>query len=458
LFTARKYRDSLDLFTDISAPPEQVVKLYPPSIAGDLSTIDDNGSSDMVEEPTEMESQKDVDGIGSPSGSIRRSQATERSSKSTLPAGLRGLATKNLSSDAASNASATPARKPTPPAPASDNGSISDRQSIVPLAPDSPLSGDDLHAAVSALCSFLADARRRLQRYLAPDGTLRETLDMSSPSLDLLLLLSPSTRPSEPDSPLDIQSLHDRLLQTAKLVDTTLFKSYTLTRPSLASSLFRISNFCDPDVVNDALLASHRYAELVDFLHGKKLHRQALELLRKHGQGEGEASEQLRGTRRTIAYLQSLGPADIDLTLDFAAWVLHDAGDEGLEIFTADTENAEMLPRDRVATFLREADEGGKHGWERKYLEHVVNEWDDLTPSFHMRLVTIYVESLRHHPREDGEASETKQARAEKLVSFLKSSNHYSTAKALNLIPRDGKLMPILPLTLPRPSHRLLTH
>ena len=37
LFHARKFRASLDLFTDVSAPPERVIKLYPSTIAGDLA-------------------------------------------------------------------------------------------------------------------------------------------------------------------------------------------------------------------------------------------------------------------------------------------------------------------------------------------------------------------------------------------------------------------------------------
>lgn len=40
LFDTRKYREALDLFTEVSAPPEGVIKLYPKVIAGDLSSLD----------------------------------------------------------------------------------------------------------------------------------------------------------------------------------------------------------------------------------------------------------------------------------------------------------------------------------------------------------------------------------------------------------------------------------
>jgi hypothetical protein len=41
LFALNKYRESLDLFTEVSAPPESVIRLYPRLIAGDLSTVPD---------------------------------------------------------------------------------------------------------------------------------------------------------------------------------------------------------------------------------------------------------------------------------------------------------------------------------------------------------------------------------------------------------------------------------
>lgn len=41
LFNNRKYRDALDLFAEVSAPPEIVIQLYPKVIAGDLSSIEE---------------------------------------------------------------------------------------------------------------------------------------------------------------------------------------------------------------------------------------------------------------------------------------------------------------------------------------------------------------------------------------------------------------------------------
>ena len=39
LFDQRRYRDSLDLFSEVSAPPERVIRLFPPVIAGDTSIL-----------------------------------------------------------------------------------------------------------------------------------------------------------------------------------------------------------------------------------------------------------------------------------------------------------------------------------------------------------------------------------------------------------------------------------
>ena len=41
LFDQRRYRDSIDLFAEVSAPPKKVISLYPPFIAGKVSALSD---------------------------------------------------------------------------------------------------------------------------------------------------------------------------------------------------------------------------------------------------------------------------------------------------------------------------------------------------------------------------------------------------------------------------------
>ena len=46
LFDQRRYRQSLDLLTEVAAPPERVIRLYPPLIAGDVSVLFNAPSAD----------------------------------------------------------------------------------------------------------------------------------------------------------------------------------------------------------------------------------------------------------------------------------------------------------------------------------------------------------------------------------------------------------------------------
>ena len=76
-----------------------------------------------------------------------------------------------------------------------------------------------------------------------------------------------------------------------------------------------------------------RYNDLIDFLYGKKLHRQALERLQKFGQAETPDDPQLRGPERTVLYLQNLPPELIHLILEFAKWPIQTKPELAMEIF-----------------------------------------------------------------------------------------------------------------------------
>jgi hypothetical protein len=236
----------------------------------------------------------------------------------------------------------------------------------------------------------------------------------------------------------DNLSRQDQLQAVARLVDTTLFRAHMLVTPSLAGSLFRISNFCDPDVVMDKLEKSARYTDLIDFLFGKKMHRKALELLRKFGQAdnEEESAPQLHGPKRTVAYLQNLPPEMINLILEFAEWPIRTDAEMGMEIFLADTENAETLPRQKVLEFLQKQDER----LAVRYLEHVIRELNDLTPDLHQRLLLLYLERLKRRKDEkDGLNEQEEKEWKEKFVDLLRCSEQYSPGRMLDRLPRDGE-------------------
>ncbi|OAA55910.1 vacuolar morphogenesis protein [Niveomyces insectorum RCEF 264] len=365
-----------------------------------------------------------------------------------------------------------------------------------------PLEGKELLRAAEALNSYLAGTRARLQRVIDPaTGKLKprkrtdelrvlDTADDDSTDLD-------NNRGSDRENDHDDAAREARLRVMFTLVDTTMFRVLMLIRPKLASSLFRIPNFCDPAVVNERLLARSRYNELVNFFYGKRLHRQALELLKRFGEVTGEDRDDetrtmtttttmtdeegedtttttttvkvppaLRGPQRTIAYLQSLPPDMIDLVLEFAAWTLRADPARGMEVFLADSENAETLPRDRVVRFLAGIDPR----LEMQYLAHVIGELNDLTPEFHNRLIEQMIKQLQdrkpvekaesankeHRTAAEAEAEAEAEAGARdsngaaakpkqegwdasmaRLVAFLKESRQYSLSRAFALIPRQ---------------------
>jgi tetratricopeptide (TPR) repeat protein len=266
-----------------------------------------------------------------------------------------------------------------------------------------------------------------LQRFFNPDQTVRTLAEVQTNSqtedikqVTEYLLGIPS---------LDDVDLPEKLLAIARLVDTTLFRAHMYATPSLAGSLFRIANFCDPDVVMTKLEETERYNDLIEFLYGKRLHRQALERLQKFGQAEKteDIDPQLHGPARTVSYLQNLVPHLIDLILEFARWPLEADPDLAMEIFLADSENAESLPRHKVLNFLESVDKS----LAQRYLEHAVDEWNDMTPDLHQRLVTLYLERLKESNSNDSNEV------LEKFSTLLRTSDQYSFVKTLGLLPSD---------------------
>lgn len=416
LFKKKKYRQAMDLMNedDVHAPPERVLKLFPPIISGNLSLPTEsshkygNGDTDAAQvangaRPDSRDGAADHSTLGKAGGFAKLFMSGH----------------KKTASDAASIASTK-----------KDGGDVDDNQSVkeTQTADDRPLEGKDLKNAVLELNSYLAGTRARLQRYIDPvTGKLKE---QGGKQASIEEAAERFLRTSQTE---DEQKLEEELRNTFRLVDTTLFRAYMFSQPSLAGSLFRIPNFCDPDVVNEALLEHNRYIELIDFFYGKKLHNQALGLLHRFGSPSkpDEDAPSLHGAGRTIQYLQSLPPSEIDLIIEHARWTLESNPDDALEIFTGDTENAETLPREKVVNFLKTVDPA----LERRYLEHIINELDDMNHDFHNRLVDLYVSTLRKM-KKDNEWDDIMA----KFVAFLRDSRQlFGLTKALELLPRDGE-------------------
>ena len=384
LFDQRRFRDSIDLFTEVSAPPERVIRMYPPSIAGNASSLSplhkDNLKEDHFEAGTDIASDTKISSEGS-----------------------------------------------RPLQPSSESSAKDPNEGSEKHGGDNPLEGKDLKIATEELRGFLVSARTKFKKILDPDGNVKVDVLKSMSQKEVREIASLIERPT-----LDASDDQEQLLQTAKLVDTTLFRAYMFVSPSFAGPLFRIDNFCDPDVVNERLIEAHRYNDLVDFFYGKKLHHPALELLKKFGEAEEESEDapQLHGPQRTVAYLQNLPPEMIDLILQFAEWPIRKDPDLGMEVFLADTENAETLQRPRVLEFLQNIDKN----LATRYLEHIIQELNDTTRDFHQRLVDIYIERLKSG---DFATDEDQAAWKEKTLEFLKTSKEYQPYKAIQKLPKD---------------------
>lgn len=413
LFKKRRYRQSMDLFNEdeVYAPPERVLKLFPPSIAGDFSGYDeDSERSRNIKSPRRSQGTRP----SSPDGTTPASPPTGAFAKL-----LMGGSHKRTASDVASIASSKRDGNETEEAePNKEPQTMGD--TLV-------LEGKELTNAVLELNSYLAGTRARLQRFIDPvTGKLKPQAENGSDedAAERFLRISKTEEETQ---------LEEKMRDTFKLVDTTLFRAYMHSQPALAGSLFRIPNFCDPQVVNERLLENNRYTELIDFFHGKKLHKEALELLRKFGAATkpDPAAPTLHGPDRTIQYLQNLPPSEVDLILEHAGWVLKANPDYAIEIFTGDTENAENLPRDRIVEFLR----GTDTKLEGRYLEHIIEELDDSTPELQNRLVELYIKNLREM-KKDKEWEDL----MERFIAFLRESRFvYSMTKAFAMIPKDGK-------------------
>ena len=425
LFDLRKYRDSMDLFTKAKAPPERVISLYPSSISGDLCAPEKANhrhekQASSSEEPDGSEhSQKDV----RPSSSKEHKDIAKDKAHPNAPKGKAAEHSRDVSDAASQRSVAT-------------SESVHARRE---------LEGKDLRAATLDLCGFLVSARTKLQRFVNFDGTMKEDSPIIANGADGPIDAEDLLLPPEPGSD---SSLQKRLQEAARLVDTTLFRAYMLATPSMAGPLFRLPNFCDPLVVKDKLQQSRRYNDLIDFLHGKRMHQEALELLRtlaKEHQEE-ECPEMLRGPQRTVAYLESLPSEYFELILEYISWPIEEDPKLAMEVFLADSENAESLPRDRVLSFLKEID----LQLAIQYLEHVIDELDDDTPDFHKELIEEYLRKLK---AADGVEKNGVQ---QKLSTFLKASKHYQTWKILPLFERHGKVTRVRRRSI-TDAHQILT-
>lgn len=216
--------------------------------------------------------------------------------------------------------------------------------------------------------------------------------------------------------------------QLFQIIDTTLLKCYLETNDAFVAPLLRL-NHCHLGEAERMLKKYEKNSELIILYQTKGLHKKALEILQKQSTLEDSL---LKGHQRTVLYLQNLGPENIELILQFARWVLETHPQDGLSIFTEEIPEVEALPRPKVLDFLL------RHHkiLVIPYLEHVVNVWKDTSTILHDALVHQYREQASSLFNA-GKVSEAKVVEG-KLLSFLKSSTHYSPENALVQFPYDS--------------------
>ncbi|XP_012264302.2 vam6/Vps39-like protein [Athalia rosae] len=219
--------------------------------------------------------------------------------------------------------------------------------------------------------------------------------------------------------------------QLLKIIDTTLLKCYLQTNDALVAPLLRL-NHCHLAESEKTLLKYQKYPELIILYQTKGQHKKALELLEKQS---SESDSSLKGTERTIQYLQHLGQDHMDLILKFSGWVLEQDPEQGLRIFMEDVQEVEHLPRPKVLDYLLRCHKD----LVITYLEHVVHFWVDTTPLFHDVLIHQYKEKCVTglSPNATPAEKQNVQHIRQKLQQFLEKSTHYTPETVLVHLPFD---------------------
>lgn len=231
----------------------------------------------------------------------------------------------------------------------------------------------------------------------------------------------------------------------ARIADVSLFKCYAQTNDGLITSLLRIPDSnCLVDEVENILIRSAKYQELIVFYQRKNQHEKALDMLLSFS---NNPNSPLQGMDRTVSYLVCLGSNNLNIIFEYTKRFINSHPYEALQVFTEDTEEVRGLPRGVVFSFL----DGINKDLSLKYVEHVIEEWKDTTQRFHNHFVVQhfelitplynnYVDSIRPGttvmPEAGNEPGKLGVMRR-KLLSFLSRSQHYDAEAVLRFHPKN---------------------
>lgn len=231
------------------------------------------------------------------------------------------------------------------------------------------------------------------------------------------------------------KEIYGSLEQAAELTDTTLFRTYLITSPSLVGSLVRVQNKCDPKVVQEQLEKKKMWKELADFYHNKSLHRDALELLKLLGSDTDNSDPSIaffEGPEPTVNYLKKLDGRNIDLILEFSRWPISLNREYGVELFIdGDNIGNSTLPKNKVLDFLKSLDNKNTSCYlSLKYLESLIYQHHDKSPSIHNSLALTYIEAVKND-----------NGIWDRFISFIQNSDYFRPDRVLLELPRDREFL-----------------
>ncbi|KIY43844.1 hypothetical protein FISHEDRAFT_67630 [Fistulina hepatica ATCC 64428] len=382
-FREGQYDTAIDTFLGIDLNPAKVMALYPASTAGRLAV--------PPERWTVL--------FGGPEQPTSSFEVAESVPQSHVTMNLPTADESRIRSESSSTrASSLPRRT---------------------ASPTKPTAPDKMHQSVEALVRYLSGRRAKVAAAL-------EAINVDPQSSDVPLLSETSIEDlfALPNTPLS-NLTPSQLVRYAQVVDTGLFKSYLFIRPGLLGPLCRRPNWCEVSEVEEELRARKKFGELRDLYNGKKMHAQALNLLRQLSEEEDDLRDKLQPS---ISYLQRLGPEYLPLIFEHATWIFEADRDMAFEIFTS--EDVE-LPRKSVADFL----EGIGLDICAQYIEFLIEERKEESPVFHNRLAQLYLD-MTLAAKKRGEAEAGIHA-YQRFLEFIDTTAHYQVDVLYALISSE---------------------
>lgn len=101
----------------------------------------------------------------------------------------------------------------------------------------------------------------------------------------------------------------------------------------------------------------------------------------------------------TVRYLQKLGSEHVALIFETSQWVFEANPKAALEIFVADLEEVETLPRQATMLHLERQDRSACVA----YLEHVIHQLGEEGPEYHEKLIELYLAEVHASGARSGE-------------------------------------------------------